>query len=165
MHTCENQNPTPMKRIILSLILAFVVVGCGRKEPASSEIREPEAKPANQTGASGVAMVQDFVGKWMGVWETKVPKEVTEKMAITFSKENGQWKGECRFSLYGNSSSNTREVSVERDRISFRCDLGSHSEFRFSGQLTSGQITGTLEIFEHDQKVATGTWTVTRARE
>jgi len=150
-----------VKTIILPLILVFAVVGCGQKESASSSLPDSRATATNQVDASGVD--RDLTGKWTGTWETKVPKDVTETMEVTLSKEGKQWKGECRFTLYGNKASNTREVSVDGGQVSFRCDLGD-SEFRFSGRLADGQIKGTLEIFENNKKVATGTWTVTRAK-
>ena len=81
------------------------------------------------------------------------------------SQHDELWKGECRFTLYGNNASNTRDVSVTNGRVSFRCDFASDSEFRFSGELAAGQMKGSVEILEHGQKVAVGTWNVARTKE
>ena len=153
-----------MKNILILILLVSTFVGCKPKESASSPPPLADASATNQADTSR-ASDHNLAGKWTGTWESKAPQPVSVEMALMLSKHDELWKCECRFTLNGNNTSNTREVSVANGRVSFRCNFASDSEFRFSGELTGGQIKGSLEILEHGQKVAVGTWNVARAKE
>lgn len=153
-----------MKNHLLLILLVSVFAGCKPKEQASTPSPVPEAEAPQRTDILD-ASNQNPAGNWTGAWESKSPQPATVEMELLLSKHDEQWKGECRFTLNGNNTSNTRNVTVENGRVSFRCDFASDSEFRFSGELTGGRIQGFLEILEHDQKVASGTWNVTKAKE
>ncbi|MCW5556501.1 MAG: hypothetical protein KIT22_01440, partial [Verrucomicrobiae bacterium] len=140
-----------MKNILILPLLVSTFIGCKPKDPASSAPPLPEASAPRQGNAPDIAAVSNPAGKWTGKWESKSPQEATVDMELILSKQNEQWKGECRFTLYGNQTSNTRDVHVANGQISFRCDFASDSEFHFTGELTGGQMNGSLEILEHSQ--------------
>jgi len=154
-----------MKNIVILILFVSSFTGCKPKESDSSAPPVPEATAPRQDKGPELAADSNPAGKWIGKWESKSPQEAIVDMELILSKQDEQWKGECRFTLHGNQTSNTRDVHVANGQISFRCDFASDSEFRFTGELAGGRMNGSLEILEHNQKVAAGTWNVTRVKE
>lgn len=156
-----------MKTTMLLILLVPGLAGCKPKPsagsaPAVAEASAPSSLPADLPSP---VSAQNLAGKWKGTWESKSPRDVTVNMELTLSEHEAQWNGDCRFTLNGNLTSNTREVTVTDHRISFRCDFASDSEFRFSGELADGRLHGSLEIFEHERKVSAGTWAVAKTND
>ena|SRR5437773_2602442 len=136
-----------MKKKLLALTLALAVIAWGQLKLADAHAAESEGGQRNTDA--------DLIGKWAG--------EDKKEFEVLFSKEAAKWKAISRFNVNGNDSSNTRDVTVTGDRVSFRCNIGN-SEWVFKGRLAEGKLKGDIEIFEHKESVAKGTWTATRPK-
>jgi hypothetical protein len=87
----------------------------------------------------------------------------TLQMELTLSQNAEKIRqAEASFEMEGRSVSNpVKNLKIEGDDLSFATDLMG-AEIRFSGKLSDGKLGGTFEVFEKNQKVATGTWNLTR---
>ncbi len=66
------------------------------------------------------------------------------------------------FEMEGNKVSNPlKNLKVEGENLSFSTDMQG-AEIKFSGKFAENKLGGTLEVIEKGQRVATGTWDLTR---
>ena len=147
-----------MKKKLFTLTLAFAVIAWGQLKLADAHAAESEVKQRISDA--------DLIGKWAGDLEVraeKTPQKDKKEFELVFSKEAAKWKAISRFNVNGNDSSNTRDVTLTGDRVSFRCNIGN-SEWVFKGRLAEGKLKGDIEIFEHKESVAKGTWSAIRPR-
>jgi len=145
-----------MKKKLLTLALALAFIGGGQWKPADAFADESEK--GRQIADA------DLIARWVGDLEVRAEKTTQsdrKEFELVISKKTNKWNAVCRFDVNGNDSSDTRDVSVTGDRISFRCNIGN-SEWVFKGRLVEGKIKGDIEIFEHQQSVAKGTWSATK---
>lgn len=147
-----------MKKTLFTLTLVLAVIAGG-----PSKVRDANAAE----GESGRRIADtDLIGKWVGEFEVraeKTPQKDRKQFELVFSKEATKWNAVCRFNVNGNDSSDTRDVTVTGERVSFRCNIGN-SEWVFKGRLAEGKLKGDIEIFEHKQSVAKGTWNAARPK-
>ncbi len=87
------------------------------------------------------------------------------KMELTLNQEGTDWKAEAMFNAQGQGFANPlRDFKVSDNDLSFTVNIGG-ADVRFSGKLNDGKLGGTLEAFEKNAKIATGTWSLTRQPE
>ena len=132
---------------------------------AGGQSRIPHSNAAEAESARRIADA-DLIGKWVGKFDVraeKSPQEESKPLEMVFSKEGTKWNAVCRFNAAGNDSSDTREVTVAGETVSFRCNIGN-SEWVFKGKLAEGKLKGDVEIFEHKERVAKGTWNAARPK-
>ncbi len=85
------------------------------------------------------------------------------KMELTLAREATEWKAEAKFNAAGQEFSNpVRNIRVGDSDISFSTEIGG-AEVRFVGKLADNKLGGTLEVLEKSQRIATGTWSLTRS--
>lgn len=85
------------------------------------------------------------------------------KMELTLAREATEWKAEAKFNAAGQEFSNpVRNLRVGDSDISFSTEIGG-AEVRFVGRLADNKLGGTLEVLEKSQRIATGTWSLTRS--
>ena len=85
------------------------------------------------------------------------------KMELTLAREATEWKAEAKFNAAGQDFSNpVRNLRVGDSDISFSTEIGG-AEVRFVGKLADNKLGGTLEVVEKSQRIATGTWSLTRS--
>ena len=149
---------TTMKNKLFRLTLALAVI-------AGGQWKLTDAHAAESDKGRQIADA-DLAGKWVGDLEVAAEKTTQrdkKEFELIISKKENNWNAACHFNVNGNDSSNTRDVSVKSDRVAFRCNIGN-SEWVFKGRLADGKIKGDIEIFEHQQSVAKGTWNATRPK-
>ena len=147
-----------MKKKLFTLTLSLAVI-------AGGPLKLADAQAAESEGGQRITNA-DLIGKWAGDLEVraeKSPQRDKKEFELEFSKEAAKWKAISRFNVNGNDSSDTRDVTVTGNRVSFRCNIGN-SEWVFKGRLAEGKLKGDIEIFEHKESVAKGTWTATRPK-
>ena len=84
------------------------------------------------------------------------------EMNLTLAREGAEWKAEAKFNAGGREFSNpVRNLKVSESDISFSAEIGG-AEVRFAGRLADNKLGGTLEALEKGQRIATGTWSLTR---
>jgi hypothetical protein len=85
------------------------------------------------------------------------------KMELTLAREGAEWKAEAKFNAGGQEFSNpVRDLKVGANDIFFSTEIGG-AEARFTGKLVDNRLDGTLEVLEKGQRIATGTWSLTRS--
>src|SRR5918992_6028462 len=85
------------------------------------------------------------------------------QMELTLAREATEWKAEAKFNAAGQVFSNpVRNLKVGDSDISFSTEIGG-AEARFVGKLADNKLGGTLEVLEKSQRIATGTWSLTRS--
>lgn len=85
------------------------------------------------------------------------------KMELILTREGTQWKAEAKFQAGGRDFSNpVQNLKVNGNDISFSADIGG-AEVRFVGKLADNKLGGALEALEKGQRIATGTWSLTRS--
>ena len=85
------------------------------------------------------------------------------KMELTLVREATEWKAEVKFNAGGQVFSNpVRNLKVGDSDISFSTEIGG-ADVRFVGKLVDNKLGGSLEVSEKGQRIATGTWTLTRS--
>src|SRR6266516_3984571 len=108
---------TIMKKKLFRLTLALAVMAGGPLKLANAQAAESE-------GGQRITDA-DLIGKWEGDLEVravKTPQKDKKEFELEFSKEAAKWKAISRFNVNGNDSSNTRDVTVTGNRVSFRCN-------------------------------------------
>jgi hypothetical protein len=79
------------------------------------------------------------------------------------AREATEWRAEAKFNAAGQEFSNpVRNLKVGDSDISFSTEIGG-AEVRFVGKLADNKLGGTLEVVEKSQRIATGTWSLTRS--
>jgi hypothetical protein len=147
-----------MKKRLFPLTLALAVI-------AGGQLKLADAHAAESKDGQRITDA-DLIGKWAGDLEVraeKTPQRDKKEFELVFSKEAAMWKAISRFNVNGNDSSNTRDVTVTGNRVSFRCNIGD-SEWVFKGRLAEGKLKGDIEILENQESVAKGTWSAIRAK-
>jgi len=147
-----------MKNELFTLTLALAVLAGAESNLADVHAAE---------GADGRRIADtDLIGKWVGDLEVRAEKtsqKDKKQFELVVSRQKTKWIAVCRFNVNGNDSSDTRDLTVTGDRVSFRCNIGN-SEWVFKGRLGEGTLKGDIEIFEHQQSVAKGNWTAARPK-
>jgi len=88
----------------------------------------------------------------------------TFQMELTLSQNaEKERQADVSFEMEGRFVSNpVKNLKIEGENLSFSTDLRG-AEIRFIGKISDGKLGGTIEVFEKNQKIATGTWNLTRA--
>ena len=149
---------TTMKKELFTLTLALAVL-------AGAESKLADADAAESEDGRRIADT-DLIGKWVGELEVRAEKTSQrdrEQFELVVSRQKTKWNAVCRFNVNGNDSSDTRDLTLTGDRVSFRCNIGN-SEWVFKGRLAEGKLKGDIEVFEHQQSVAKGNWSATRSK-
>ena len=109
------------------------------------------------------AQTTDWSGRWSGTFTLN---GTAERMALSLSRENTTWNSSLELRLDGQQR--TPEVSdlrISGEDISFTVALVGRIA-KFIGKVEGETLTGTVEAFQGEQKVGSGTFTLKRgARE
>ncbi|HEY9401694.1 MAG TPA: hypothetical protein VIQ24_03295 [Pyrinomonadaceae bacterium] len=84
------------------------------------------------------------------------------EMELALTREGTGWKAEAKFHAGGRVFTNpVRNLKVGDGDISFSAEIGG-AEVRFAGKLADNKLGGALEALEKGQRIATGTWSLSR---
>ncbi len=87
------------------------------------------------------------------------------KMEVALNQEGADWKAEAKFNAQGREFADpVRDFKASGNDLSFTVNIGG-ADVRFAGKLGEDKLGGTLEAFEKNAKIATGTWSLTRQKE
>lgn len=85
------------------------------------------------------------------------------KIELTLTREGTGWKADAKFHAGGQVFTNpVRDLKVGDSDISFSAEIGG-AEVRFVGKLADNKLGGRLEALEKGRRIATGTWSLSRA--
>lgn len=147
-----------MKKKLVTLTLLFAVIAGAHSK--GSDANAGKSEPGERIADT------ELIGKWIGEFEVraeKTPQKAAKQFELVFSKKGTNWNATCGFNVNGNDSSDARDVTVAGERVSFQCNIGN-SEWVFKGRLAEAKLKGEIEVFEHKQSVAKGTWTAARPK-
>lgn len=103
-------------------------------------------------------MKSDPKGTWGGAMTTDVGPGGLE---ITLARDASGWKATMKFRLEGQEAAPAvRELKISGADISFAADL-DRNVVKFAGKFAGDTLNGTLEAFQGDRKIGSGTFALT----
>jgi hypothetical protein len=101
----------------------------------------------------------DLAGTWTGEFKTTA---FSGSMELKLTRDDTKWKAEAKFKARNGESANpVQDLVIDNNDIVFRTEIAG-ADVHFAGKLNGEKLQGTLEAFQRDVKVATGTWNIGR---